>query len=96
MAIRERPEHAGRTTSSLWGLENLEGLRRKGDWVLLPNSRDTLPSEGPGLCSGGHGEPASVFQQRSDMNKVVFQARFSNRSLLDKLGRREVQKEGTM
>ena len=67
----------------------------KGDGVLPPSSRDTLPSERPRLCSGGCGEPASIFKQRNDMNEVVFQAHFSNHSLSDQLGRREVRKEGT-
>lgn len=67
----------------------------KGDRVLPPSSRDTLPSERPRLCSGGRGEAASIFKQGNDMNEVVLQAHFSNHSLLDQLGRGEAQKEGT-
>lgn len=39
--------------------------------------------------------PANVFEQRSDTNKVVFKAHFSNHSSLNKPGEGEVEKEGS-
>lgn len=42
-----------------------------------------------------HGEPASVFKQRNNMNKMGFKALFFNRGLLNKPGAGEVQKEGS-
>lgn len=64
----------------------------RGDRRFYHQVVDTLLSERPRLCSGGHGERASISKQRNDMNKVIFKAHFSNHRLLNKPGAEEHRK----
>lgn len=76
-------EQVRRAVSSPQGLDKLD-LQQGRETGSPPPSKDSLLPERLNLCSGGLGEPASVFKQRNDVNKVVFKAHFSNRGLLNK------------